>query len=486
MVATFYLLTYVWAVGQPGDRPPAPVTAGREPGNWVLAPRLGRGQELVYRGTFSEEAASSGVQFSRYYRIESRVFVLEALSRGLDVAFLTTLRGKAAPGEPQEPSPASIRLEVAQVDLQGRVLPEGRRPLAVPLEGPPTAECGAFVEVPPRQVRPDESWVIAEEGRPVRTWRAVGYEMVDGTSCLKLVGTQESDDWERPRADRAAWRRQDTVWLAPRLGITYRVERVLERRDPARRDVSHRSTLRYELESPIQYPRHLYEDRRDEIVKARTFQEKAAPLLASPGRAATGQVEALLARVQYHLDHQPPTPYREAVLQIKQRLEAARRGESPPAPLNDEGSAAPAVAAVGTAAPDFLATDYTGHETARLQHWLGRPVVLVFYSPASTQAAPVLHFAQRLADAYHEQVAVLGLAMGGEAEQVRRQRDALGLTIPLLDGGGLRQSYDVSATPKLVVLDAAGVVRCGYVGWGQEVRGAVLVEVQRCLAPQKP
>ncbi len=486
MVATFYLLSCVWAVAQAGDRPPPlPLTAGREPGDWALTPRLGRGQELVYRGTFSEEAASNGVQFSRYYRMESRVFVLDALPRGLDVAFLTTLRGRPAPGARQEPSAASVRLEVARVDLQGRVLPEARRSLAVPLEGPPTVECGAFVELPPHRLRPDESWVVADEGRPARTWRTAGHEVVNGTSCVKLVGTQESDDWERPRADRAAWRRLDTVWLAPQVGIAYRVERAVERRDPARRDPSHRSTLRYELESSLPYPRQLYEDRRDEVLKAQAFQDKAAPLLASPGRDGPGQVEALLARVRYHLDHQPPTPYREAVLQVKKRLEAAQRGESPPVPLNDDGPGVPAVAAVGSAAPDFLATDFTRHESARLQRWLGRPVVLVFYSPASTQAAPVLHFAQHLADTYHDQVAVLGMAVGGEAEQVRRQRDVLGLTIPLLDGGGLRQSYDVSATPKLMVIDPAGVVRCGYVGWGQEVRGAVLQELQQCLSPQK-
>jgi len=51
---------------------------------------------------------------------------------------------------------------------------------------------------------------------------------------------------------------------------------------------------------------------------------------------------------------------------------------------------------------------------------------------------------------------------------VRKQREELHLTYPLLNGLGLRKSYTVDATPKLMVLDAEGVVRGEYVGWCQE------------------
>ncbi len=97
--------------------------------------------------------------------------------------------------------------------------------LLVPLEGAPTLDSGAFVALPGGRISVGQEWLATEEDRPPITWRAVGREMMGGNSCIKLVGEQKSDDWDRPRADRAAWHRQDTVWLVPTLGLAYRVER---------------------------------------------------------------------------------------------------------------------------------------------------------------------------------------------------------------------------------------------------------------------
>jgi peroxiredoxin len=456
----------------------------------VLTPRLSRGEEAVYRGSFNEEDASArGVQFSRFYRLECRALVLDAPARGLDVAFLTLLRGKPGPaGNGEEPA-ASVRLELTQVDVHGRITADAGRSLVVPLEGPPTAECGAFVEAPAVSVRKEQTWQVAEEGRPARAWRLAGTEAVNGTQCLKLVGLQQSDDWERPRGDHVAWRRTDTVWLSPRLGLAYRVERVVERRDAGRRDLdaNHRSVLRYELESILPYPGKLYDDRRDEITQAHAFQERAAALLARPGRDSTAQMDVLLGKINHHLEHQLPTPYREAVLQVKRRVEAAQRGEVAPASFSSEETpAAPVVAVPGSAAPDFLVTDLVRQQSVRLQQYLGRPVVLVFYRPTSFNVEELLRFAQRLADASKGKAAVLGLVMSEDVAHARRQREELRLTFPLLDGTGLSKSYDVQTTPKLMVLDAGGVVVGSYTGWGQEAPEAVLRDLEHCQPPRNP
>jgi len=44
----------------------------------------------------------------------------------------------------------------------------------------------------------------------------------------------------------------------------------------------------------------------------------------------------------------------------------------------------------------------------------------------------------------------------------------------------LRLSYAVDATPKFVVLDADGVVRGSYTGWGPETPRGVVEELKRC------
>ena len=44
-------------------------------------------------------------------------------------------------------------------------------------------------------------------------------------ACARMVlahyGVQQTEDWDRPRADRGAWRRQEVVWISPRTGLAH-------------------------------------------------------------------------------------------------------------------------------------------------------------------------------------------------------------------------------------------------------------------------
>jgi peroxiredoxin len=483
MVSTLWLLGVVLAPGPVPDRPvSAPPAAAR--GDWSLLPRLVRGQELLYRGTFTEDAKGPRVQFHRDYRFETRCFVLDAPPRGLDVAILTILRargGKPAPGVQVSPVSSSVRLERVTVDLHGKVKGDPAVSLCAPLEGAPTLECGAFVESPGLAVAPGRTWETFEPDRPARAWRVVGREVVLGTVCVKLVSLQQSADWDRPR-DCSAWRRQDTIWVAPRLGVVQRLERITEQREPARYEATQRSVLRYDLESSLLYPGPLSEDRRQEVLQALAFREAARPMLSAPVNYVR-QLTALLAKINYHLERQPPTPYREAVLTTKRQVEAARRGEAAPTPMGTAPRAA-SVIALGQPAPDFAASDFASSTTMRLSRMLGKPVVLVFYNPASVTAPDLLRFAQALTTTFPRRATVVGLSVSDDANQVIAQREVLKLTFPLLSGGGLRVSYAVETTPKIVVLDAAGVVRGAYIGWGRETTGEVLAELRHWMSKQ--
>src|SRR5207244_3087055 len=121
------------------------------------------------------------------------------------------------------------------------------------------------------------------------------------------------------------------IWLHPQLMVALKVERIIERRDPARDAPTHRTVVRYELDSRLQYPGLLFEDRKKEILKASKFHDDAQQLLRQPGLNRQ-QIDSLIQRVSYHLDHQPanqPTPYRKAVVHIKAVLEKAQKGEFP-------------------------------------------------------------------------------------------------------------------------------------------------------------
>jgi peroxiredoxin len=341
-----------------------------------------------------------------------------------------------------------------------------------------------FVEVPRGRAGAVQGWELPEEGRPPQVWRVAGSDVLNGGRCLRLEGRQQTDDWDKPRADRAAWRRLDRVWLSPRLGVAYRVERVLERRDPARLEPTHRSVARYELESPLQYPGALFEDRRKEILQTRALAEAAAPLLPEPGKHGPQPFKALLVRINHHLEYHPPTPYREALFQVKRRVEAGLRGESPPA-FAGTITVHPVISP-GRPAPDFALTDLVTRKTVGLHQLQGKPVLLVFFRPTSTTTTDLLPFAQRVQDSFGPKVAVLALAVSEDVEQARRLQGELGLTIPLLDGAKLLTGYAVENTPKLVVLDAFGLVRGSFVGWGRETPAAVIEELRRRLQPGQP
>lgn len=479
MLTSILFLTCALTPAQPGG-------GGSE---WMLTPRLSRAQEFVYRGSFAEETLGRGVQFSRNYRIENRVFVLNALAQSSEVILLTVLReqlgGAVRPAGAKLEEASSVRLEPATLTAQGRVTLAGGRLLQVPLAGPPVLDCAAVVPVPNHRVGLNRPWEIPEDGRPATVWTVIGTENLGGNPCLKLTGVQQTDDWDRPRADRAAWRREDKVWLSTRAGTVNRLERVIELRDAARREPTQRTTTKYELESSIAYPGQLFDDRNREIAHARAFEQSAAPLLQDPARAGGEATDALLNKIKYYLDNQPPTPYREAVVQLRRRLEALRQGRAAPAPPPTSGTAL-ATASLGQPAPDFVVPGVTTREDVRLKRVVGRPALLVFYTPSSGSAEELLRFAQRLQDENPSQLTVLALSMSDDVEAANRQHADLKLGFPVGSGKGLRLSYLVDATPKLVLLDSAGIVRASYVGWGTEIPGAVTEELRRWLKPPSP
>ncbi len=502
MAATLYLLGCMLIPGQTMTQPAYPPGAparGRvlvpASGDWLLVPRLHRSQELVYRGTFTEEGRGGRVQFSQSYRLETRILVLDTPPKGADIAVLTLLKHRpSSSGRPTDPpvesvrdkhssdaTVVSVRLERAHVDLQGRLTAGANVNLLVPLDGAPTLECGAFLALPSGRISVGQEWAVVEGDRPPLTWRAIGTEMVAGNQCIKLIGEQKSDDWDHPRGDRSAWQRRDTVWLAPHLGMAARVEREILQREPAHREPTQRSLLRIDLESSFQLSGQASDSRRQEVTQAFAFRDSLKPFLTQPTRYGP-HLAALLRRIDQYVENQPETPYRPAIFQIKRRVEAAQRGETPPEPVHDIRPVATG-GAIGQRAPDFIATNLSGGESAQLRRWVGKPVVLVFYHPSSPTAAAVLRFAQQLQARYAQRIHVAGMSISDKADLVRRQQAELRLTIPLFSAGGVRGSFGVASTPKIVLLDGGNIIRGEYLGWawGGETAREVEEELKRWL-----
>ncbi|MCI0378613.1 MAG: peroxiredoxin family protein [Gemmataceae bacterium] len=470
MVNPLCLVTCVLALGQ------APARS-----EFLLTPQLSAGLELVYLGTFVDEALVPNVQYQMQYQLETTIFVLESNQRTWEAAFLTSLRLQNDKNKKPDGKPVheSVRLEVVTIGQAGKLAGPAGVSATIPIFGPPTVDYGAVLEAPLARVGRQSRWEVNEDRRPVRTWQVLGTETCQGVACVKLAGLQQSEDWDQPRADSKAWRRRDTVWLSPALGVAQKVERVIEHRDPARRVPTHRTTAVYELHSPLKYAGRLFEDRRQEILMAKRFQDEAKPLLAQPSQHR-GQIETLLRRVQFHHEQQAPTPYRKAVAYLENRLEAALRGEFLTEVAVEE-PATPMAVGPGQRVPDFVVSCWTGKDSARLSRISGRPLVIFFFNPASATGKEVLHFAQDVHQKYAGKVGILALALGADPDFVRKQHADMKLPFPVHDGHGLKLTFGVDATPRLLVIDGDGFLRQAITGWGFHVPGEILDDLKRCL-----
>jgi peroxiredoxin len=448
-----------------------------------LTLRLTRGQELIYRGSYGEETQSSAVLFKQNLRLDVKVFVLATSAEATNLAILTQLRSpELARKGSEEAVVKSLQLDIVRVNGQGKAEASSREP-NLPLKAPPGLEWGMFIEAgrSPTEVG---IWKTTEANRPPILWKLVGSDNIGSLKCWKVVRVQQTEDWEKLRADRSAWKRTDTLWLVPRLGVAQRVERVIEHREPARQAPTEKYSVRYDLESCLQYPGELSTDRQREISLVQQVSQTLASIQDKQARSAR-QFEVLQARIANHLENQPPTPYRDAVLQIKRRVEAAQRGELPSEGTFVKSDKPGAIAESGRRAPDFVTTDFSARRSVAFKDWLGKPILMVFYNPGSRTAIELLNFAQETQAAHRDDLTILGLAMSEDAEVVLKLQADLHLTFPLVRGAGLRQSYTVETTPKLMLLDYKGIVRGTYVGWGSETGSAILADLKNMPEARK-
>lgn len=459
-----------------------PATTDKEPVQASnLSFRLQQGQELVYRGLFMEEANSSRVQFQRSYRVECRALSLGSDDNSLEVATLTTLKQRAnptaSPTVSSEPPATHVRLEILKCSNRGRWQPQANQGL-MPLSGPPTMENGFMVEIPKNRLTEKDTWETSEDGRPVRTWSVAGWETLQGVRCLKLVGIQQTEDWEKPRADSNAWKRTDTVFFNPQSGIPQRFERMIETKDPAHSTPSQKSTLRCELETSLFYPGQLFEDRKKEITLAKNYRDGINPYMEDASRYAK-DLSAIGKRIETQMELQTPTPYRESIFQTKKMVEMAIKGETQDRVIVPVSTKGLKVASIGTMAPDFVAQDFMKLESVRLNRLHGKPVLMVFFNPKSPLVDEVLAYTQGVQNGFGNQITVLGMSVVEDQAKVKKLMETGKYKFTVLDGSGLRTSYDLEATPKVVLLDSEGIVKLSCLGWGQETQQEIIREIRK-------
>lgn len=448
-------------------------------------PTLERGAEYVYAGTVTEAIERPGTRFRRAHELEVRVLVLEKYPGRADAAVLTLLRRADAPDR----GPPLARLDLVRVHEDGTthlLLPTGPAPLRLapdtpahalpppPLDTFAPAEFGAF---PPRAGLNPERWTGAEPGRPEVAWTAGGFDFVTGERCGELRGVQKSATWDRPQGGVTAWERTESVWVSTADGTARRVHRVIRHRDGIEDRAAVEVEVRYELRTQTRLIGPTFARYRAEVETAYATGAEAEPLFREAARLGPQPFAARLARLDRFLaDTEPGTPYREAALAVRRRLDAARAGEVLPAPLV---APTPAVrrSEVGQPAPDFRAGEF------RLAAVRGKPAVLVFFMPGQETAELSLCVADALAKRYAGRVAVAPLAVFADPALAAKDLERRRLTIPVHDGSTAVEPYGIETFPRFVVVDGGGVVRWAFAGVGAETGFLVREQVDAVLSP---
>lgn len=472
MTTPILLLSCVLTMGQATDRT-----------EWQLSPQLLPGLELTYTGEYREESLIPNVQHQRLYRFETHVLVLETGVKDWQASIMTAFRlqdGRKL-GDKKD-GPMSVRLEMARIDLQGRAHQQDKKLLEIPRKGPPTLETGFLVPTPLIKLKRGSTWEIGEEGQAAQRWQIVGTESCGGVTCIKIVGVQQSADWGRTRADQCAWQRRDIVWLHPQLNVAQKVERIIDHCAPARDVPTHRTTVRYEMQTRLRYPNFAFEERRKEVVKACKFSDDAQPLLKQPA-ANRSQIDSLLRQVAFHLEHQPatqPTPYRKAIVHLQSVLEKAQKGEvAIPYVQDDPPAVASKAVVIGERVPDCAISCLTEEKIAHLKTLHGKPIVIFFYNPATPLGKEILAYAKKLSESQAGNLGIMALAVTSDTELVRKQHQDMRLAFPILDGNGLRLLFGADQTPRFVVVDCDGLVRLAQTGWGIQTPTEIEDAIQR-------
>jgi hypothetical protein len=472
MNTSIYLLSCALTLAQPRTIDKA---------DWQLTPQLAPGLELIYRGEYLDDDLAPHVQRQRKYRLDTTVLVLEAGVKDWQVGMITALTLQdAREADKKAGGLTSMRLEFGKIELQGRLRHMDNKLMPIPIKGPATIEGGFVLPVPLVKVGRNHAWDVGEEDRPTTRWQVVGAESVGGLTCVKIAGVQQTPDWEKPRADQVAWRRRDTIWLHPQLNVAQRVERIIERRDPARDAPTERMTVRYDLESHLQYPGASFNERRQEMHKAVKLFEETQSLTRQPAQNAV-PITIMLKRVGMDLDRPQGSPYRKVFAHLKMVLENAQKGEVPVPHAVEEPGVVPSRAVVlGQRMHDFAVSSLTQEQVTHYKGQQGKPVLVFFYNPATQLGKDVITYAKKLSDNKKQPITLMAMAVTQDTELVRRQHEEMKLAFPILDGNGLRLTFDAAQTPRFVLIDAEGMVRFTQTGWGFQTPYEIDAVLERC------
>jgi hypothetical protein len=443
--------------------------------------RLQPQQEFVYSGPCTLIVEQPGNRTSRTWYMMHCILIRNTSPHGADATFLTIQKTPPQPGITTLPV---AQLEQAVIESNGRIVFQqtANSIPRIPLDGPPNLEVAAFIEMPKSGLNGPTTWTTkAENGLP-QTWRVQGVEAFSGSRYPVLIGEQASPDWKNGSSP--GWWRQDRVLFDLSAGYAVKIERTIRRREEGNRVSTLFTSCELDAGVPSPCPGGLFQDRWDTIKRTVAFVNELAGLQLPRGAPNLGAYNDLLTRIDQQLRIQADTPYREAMVTLRRRVEQARQGERPPEPLVVPTMKVPLPAfPTEPTGPDLALTDLVSGRQGKLSALRGKPVILFFFKPSSSTVQNVLDCAQDLSGHFAGQAHVLAVAAEGAPATILALRNQLQLTIGVFTGQDARRLLSVESTPCTIILDKSGAIRFTTSGWGGEYPVWIGRELENVLHP---
>ena len=471
---------------------------------WKLTPRMLTGQEVVYRGTITEIGSGTvGATFQQQLHLQASMLVLDIdAKRNAEIGCYTLVR---LPDGQQNAKPKDFE-NVARVHFDlVRVSPTGEPTWATSgaqilpsANGSTSGELGYFIEVPKKAVAVGAEWTIRRPGQPAIHCAVTGTGDVLGISCVEVVCKQQTPNWladdplqsegatsestkpgsaaqTTPRLGAggiASWSQTTKALIDLKTGMVRRLHREFRGRRPGETR-SHRTVIvDYQHASDYRYGGSMLQEHVSDFRAGFKAQSQLEVALTKIDQQRRPLLQQLKGQLEYALEQFRSTPYRPAMAEMLRLVEQVESHpvDAEPATLRISGGNR-----IGRKARNFIVRNLEKDESITLTKLKGRHVLLVFVdptSPLSKRAFSTIIDAVRT----QEQETVLVMAACTQTEQaaVERLRDEVEGNYIICSAGGLEKAYKVDAVPHTVLIDAEGVLRGQFIGFGPETFPAIV------------
>jgi hypothetical protein len=439
-----------------------------------ITPKLESGREIVWAGTFTEEAVQSGSSQTRQrFQVEHRLLVLPQQSTHTEATLFSRF-DLITEGTEEKPSPI-VRLERIRWLANGQVevWANGRdrwiRLSSQFQEDLPTLELSFFMADLPAWIEPGSEWEIPSSPNFTH-WRTNELVSERGQRCWQIDGWRQSIDWTAPRGPNLAYRQLERVWLSLTLGYAIRLDRTTEVRDPSTQDVIRRNRLEISQKQTMQFRGSALNDRLAEIEMSLLGMRLLQRAMPNAGRLDSPFQRLLDQLAGHELEHPvgESIPYRALVNSLERRCEAVMKGQPILLPkLTEPPTTISMPLLEGAFAPDFLAKTVDGTRSIRLMKLRGKPTLLLYFEPNGPSSQEALEQWGRWASTLSQKMHFLAVNLGKSA-------NFASLPVLLLDGSDVLKTHRIDSTPQIVWVDEEGIVRHRFLGWGPDVYQAIL------------